>query len=99
MADRARDPEALEREIERTREELARTVDALADRLNPKKAARRGITRVKEEAGQVAAAVGAIAGPKEPGLPNGDRRTAAILVGAGVAVSVTAVLLWRRKHR
>src|SRR3954468_18487556 len=99
MADRARDPEALEREIERTREDLARTVDALADRLNPKNAARRGVARVKEEAGQVAAAVGAIAGPREPGQPRGDRRTAAIMVSVGVAVSVTAVLLWRRKRR
>ncbi|MBC6459587.1 DUF3618 domain-containing protein [Actinomadura sp. HBU206391] len=99
MADRARDPEALELEIMRTREELARTVDALADRLNPKNAARRGVVRMKEEAGQVAAAIGAISGPREPGEPNGDRRTAALMVGAGIAISVTAVLLWRRKRR
>ncbi|MCW2902124.1 MAG: hypothetical protein JWO67_4389 [Streptosporangiaceae bacterium] len=99
MADRARDPGVLEREIERTREELAQTIDALTDRLNPKNAARRGIARVKEEAGQVAAAVGAIAGPREPGEPSGDRRTAAIMVGAGVAFSLTVVLLWRRRRR
>jgi hypothetical protein len=99
MADRARDPEALEREIERTREELGRTVDALAERLNPKNAARRSVERMKEEAGQVAAAIGAISGPKQPGEPNGGRRTAALAVGLGVAISVTAVVLWRRKRR
>ncbi|GAA2111475.1 DUF3618 domain-containing protein [Actinomadura alba] len=99
MADRARDPEALEREIERTREELGRTVDALADRLNPKTAARRGVERMKEEAGQVAAAIGAVSGPKEFGEPNRGRRTAALVVGVGVAISVTAVVLWRRKRR
>jgi hypothetical protein len=99
MADRARDPEALELEIMRTREELARTVDALADRLSPRKAARRGVVRVKEEAGQVAVAIGAISGSREPGESNGGRRAAALVVGAGVAISVTAVLLWRRKRR
>ncbi|MGH3390125.1 MAG: DUF3618 domain-containing protein, partial [Actinomadura sp.] len=45
MADRARDPETLEREIERTRAELARTIDALADRVNPKHAVRRSVGR------------------------------------------------------
>jgi hypothetical protein len=56
MADRARDPEALEREIERTRDELARTIDALAGRVSPKQVASRSVARVKEEAEHIAAA-------------------------------------------
>ncbi|MFC6931390.1 DUF3618 domain-containing protein [Actinomadura yumaensis] len=43
MAD-MRDPEALEREIERTRMELARTIDELADRVNPRNVAQRAPT-------------------------------------------------------
>ena len=37
------DPAALERKIERTRAELARTVDAIADRVSPKKVAERNV--------------------------------------------------------
>ncbi|MFD0665593.1 DUF3618 domain-containing protein [Thermocatellispora tengchongensis] len=36
------DPDELERRIERTRAELARTVDAIADRVSPKRVAQRG---------------------------------------------------------
>lgn len=100
MADRGRDPEALEREIERTREELARAIDALADRVNPRNVAHRGVARLKEEAGQVAAAVGAIVAPpdSEDGEPGQiDRRV--VVAGVGVAVAVTALVLWRRGKR
>jgi hypothetical protein len=41
------DPEELLRSIERTREELALTVDTIAGRLDPKLAARRGFGKVK----------------------------------------------------
>lgn len=41
------DPEELLRSIERTREELALTVDTIAGRLDPKVAARRGIGKVR----------------------------------------------------
>lgn len=47
----ARDPDVLQREIERTREELSRTIDAIVDRVSPTRIARRGIARVKENAG------------------------------------------------
>ena len=99
MADRARDPETLEREIERTREELARTIDALADRINPKNAVRRSVSRFKDEVEHVSAAVGAMVVPAESEERQGRRRTAAVVVGAGLAVSVTAVVLWRRRQR
>ncbi|WP_131740405.1 DUF3618 domain-containing protein [Actinomadura roseirufa] len=99
MADTARDPEALEREIERTRLELARTIDELADRVNPRNVAQRGAERLKEEAGHVAQAVGALVrqdGEKdEAGGP--DRR--ALIAGAGVAVALTALVLLRRRRK
>lgn len=41
------DPEELLRSIERTREEVAHTVDTIASRLDPKKAAQRGAATVR----------------------------------------------------
>ena len=49
----SRDPSAIEREIEQTRAELARTVDLIAERLSPKRAAGRGVTKVRESIGGV----------------------------------------------
>ena len=43
-------PESLVREIERTRSELARTVDAIAERVSPSHAARRAVDRMRDEA-------------------------------------------------
>lgn len=100
MADKAPDPEALEKEIERTRQELARTIDALADRVNPRNVAQRSMTRLKEEAGQVASSVGAMLVPAEgeDGEPGQvDRRV--IAVGIGAVVTVTVFVLWRRGRR
>jgi hypothetical protein len=101
MADRARDPQTLEREIEQTRAELARTVDALVDRVNPKNAARRGVALLREEAGQVTAAVGALVGPGKKDDEGARDRGATLLIGAGVALTATAVvvMMWRRKRR
>jgi hypothetical protein len=44
------DPDALVAEIERTRENLARTIDSLADRVSPAKNARRLRSRLEEQA-------------------------------------------------
>ncbi|NVI91927.1 DUF3618 domain-containing protein [Actinomadura sp. BRA 177] len=101
MADRFSDPEELERYIERTRKDLARNVDEIADRVNPKNVANRGVERLKEEAGQVAKAFGALVRPSdedEDGQGGGiDKRV--VLAGVGAAVTVTALVLWRRKRR
>ncbi|QXJ21708.1 DUF3618 domain-containing protein [Actinomadura graeca] len=101
MADRARDPEALEREIERTRLELARTIDELADRVNPRNVAHRGAERLKEEAAQVVRAARSIVqddGDDGEGGPGQlDKRL--LLAGVGAAVTVTALVLWRRRRR
>jgi hypothetical protein len=58
----ARDPDTLVSEIERTRDDLARTIDAIADRVSPANNARRVMARVREQASKVDvryAAVGA----------------------------------------
>ncbi|RKS76818.1 uncharacterized protein DUF3618 [Actinomadura pelletieri DSM 43383] len=104
MADSARSPDELEREIEIRRQRLARTVDEFAARVSPKNVAQRGTERLKEEAGQVARAVGAIMRPddaaveaKDPAGGGPDKRL--VLVGVGAAVTVTALILWGRRRR
>jgi len=57
------DPDALVAEIERTRENLARTIDSLADRVSPANSARELRSRLEERAARpdvrlAAAAVG-----------------------------------------
>jgi hypothetical protein len=42
-----RSPDAIQKEIEATRTELAETIDAIADRLSPRRAAHRGAAAVK----------------------------------------------------
>jgi hypothetical protein len=57
-----RDPDTLAKEIERTREELARTIDAIADRVSPARAAKRAVNRVRGDVARIdpkIAAVGA----------------------------------------
>jgi hypothetical protein len=99
MADRARDPEAIEREIERTREDLARSIDLLADRLSPRRAAERGIAKARVEAGHIAGDVNAFIS----GEPREGRRSALtgpVLIGAGLAITaIAAGMLLRRRKR
>jgi hypothetical protein len=47
VADQDPNPEALERDIEQTRERLAATIDQLVDRTNPKNVVRREVNAVK----------------------------------------------------
>jgi Protein of unknown function (DUF3618) len=44
-----RDPDQLVKEIERTRESLARTIDELTQRVSPANVARRAAERVREQ--------------------------------------------------
>ena len=44
-----RDPDALVTEIERTRENLAQTIDQLADRVSPANVAQRALDRAREQ--------------------------------------------------
>ncbi|WP_326636667.1 DUF3618 domain-containing protein [Streptosporangium sp. NBC_01755] len=106
------DPAELERRIERTRAELAQTVDAIADRVNPKRVAERGVAKVRANAEHFVAQVGDLvtgaAGPKpvrldgEPEDLWADDRPdlAPILIGVGAVLAVSAVImLWRRRRR
>ena len=54
-------PDTLVSEIDRTREQLARTIDEISDRLRPKNIARRGVARVRERASQVDPLIGTAA--------------------------------------
>lgn len=45
-----RDPDVLIKEIERTRESLARAIDALTERVSPGQVARRAVSRVRDQA-------------------------------------------------
>ena len=61
----ARDPDALVTEIDRTRGDLARTIDQLADRLSPANVTRRALDRARgdfqrPEARMVGGAVAAL---------------------------------------
>ena len=42
------DPEAIQREIDRTRQELAQTLDAIADKVSPRKHLDRGKAKAKD---------------------------------------------------
>jgi hypothetical protein len=97
MADKSRDPAVIEREIERTREDLARSIDLLAERLSPKRVTQRGMAKAKEEVGHVAADLGAIV-RREPT----NRRsplTGPVLIGAGLAATTVAISLLLRRRR
>lgn len=62
----SQDPEVLAKEIERTREDLAETFDAIADKVSPKRVAQRTTesvkATVKEKAGQAREVLGEKAG-------------------------------------
>ncbi|MDP9408687.1 MAG: DUF3618 domain-containing protein [Actinomycetota bacterium] len=44
----AQDPDAIQREIDRTRQELAQTLDAIADKVSPRKHLDRGKAKAKD---------------------------------------------------
>lgn len=97
MADKTRDPAVLESEIERTRDDLARSIDLLAERLSPKRVARQGVARAKEEAAHVAADIGAMVRREPNGRPS--PLTGPVLIGAGLIVTGMAVRLLLRRRR
>ena len=61
--DVGRNPDAIQREIEQTRAELADTIDAIADRISPKRAASRGAHAVKAQVSAVLGHSNGHAGP------------------------------------
>ncbi|WP_406318138.1 DUF3618 domain-containing protein [Streptosporangium sp. NBC_01639] len=108
------DPAELERRIERTRAELAQTVDAIADRVSPKNVARRTVAKAESNAKQFLLSVGdrvgdavgvaprpVTAGDEPDDLWAEERRDLApVLIGLGTVLAVSAVImLWRRRSR
>src|SRR5438270_9432580 len=86
VAATTRDPDAIQKEIEQTRAELAETIDAIADRISPKRAASRGAQAVKAQVSSVfggggdASAPAAVldAPPRSAASPSPAARTAAV---------------------
>jgi hypothetical protein len=56
-----RDPDALVKDIERTRENLARTIDTIAERVSPANVGRRAMSRARDQASRPAVQLGAAA--------------------------------------
>ena len=117
------DEETLVADIDRTRTELARTIDAISDRVSPKKNVDRAMEEVRQRADQAIEQVrqradqamkearqGADRAIKEArqrtdqamkevrqGVSQVDPVVAGA-VAAAVAISVTALILWRRRR-
>ena len=56
-----RDPDALVKEIERTREDLARTIDTLTERVSPANLGDRAMSRVRDQLSRPEVQIGAAA--------------------------------------
>jgi Protein of unknown function (DUF3618) len=78
------DQETLVADIDRTRAELARTIDAIADRVSPRNNARRAAERIRQQVGERASQV-------DPILAGA--------AAAALVVGVAAVVWWRRRRR
>jgi ElaB/YqjD/DUF883 family membrane-anchored ribosome-binding protein len=96
--------DALVADIDRTRTELARTIDAIADRVSPKKNVDRAMAdvrqradqtmkQVRERADQTMKQVRERVGQLDPNV------VGAAVAGVVVVVSVTTLFLWRRRNR
>jgi len=56
-----RDPDQLVKEIERTRENLARTIDTLAQRVSPANLGKQAMSRLREQVSRPEVRIGAAA--------------------------------------
>lgn len=112
--DVGRNPDAIQREIEQTRAELADTIDAIADRISPKRAASRGASAVKAQVSSVlghsnghASTSVVLDAPAAPAHTetttyqvNRQLRVDRVLLAVGAAAAVAgAIVLWRSRRR
>ncbi|MEV0617978.1 DUF3618 domain-containing protein [Nonomuraea sp. NPDC050404] len=104
------DPDELERQIARTRTELAHTVDAIADRVSPKRVAERTVADVRSRAEHFVASVGDALGVTPRPVDYTDNPDGVweeerpdlgpVLIGVGAVLVVgAAIVLWRRRRR
>jgi len=63
-----RDPDDLVKDIERTRENLARTIDTLTERVSPANVAKRALSRVRDQVSRPEVQIGAAAALTVVGL-------------------------------
>jgi Protein of unknown function (DUF3618) len=56
-----RDPDQLVKQIERTRENLARTIDTLTERVSPANVAKRALSKLRDQASRPEVQIGAAA--------------------------------------
>ncbi|MDP9846106.1 DUF3618 domain-containing protein [Streptosporangium lutulentum] len=104
------DPAELERQIERTRAELAQTVDAIVDRVSPKRVAERGVAKVRSDVEHFVTQVGDLVtgatakpvrleGEPENLWADEQPSMAPVLIGVGAALAIGAmIMLWRRRR-
>jgi Protein of unknown function (DUF3618) len=78
----ARTPEEIEAHIERTRQHLATSIDAISDRVSPKNVAKRTTERARAQV------------VDEHGAP----RTNRIAAMAAAVAAFTALIVWRRRR-
>jgi methyl-accepting chemotaxis protein len=96
------DQDALVADIDRTRTELARTIDAIADRVSPKKNVARTMEQVRQRADQTMEQVRQRADRTMEQVRQGASQIDPLVAGvaaAAVAVGITALFLWRRSRR
>ena len=77
--------------IDRTRAELARTIDAIADRVSPRNNIRRAAERARQDASRAAERARQDASRIDPRLAGA--------AAAAVAVVAGALILWRLRRR
>jgi MYXO-CTERM domain-containing protein len=78
----SKDPELIRQEIERTREELAHTVDALHSKLDVVGAAKHRAASVREKVT----------------TSSGKPRPALLAAGGAAVLAVVALVVWRRRR-
>lgn len=92
------DPDALAREIEQTRVELAETIDLIADRVSPRRAAGRGVAKLRSAVGALGGGGGGRAGSAPPPASPAQIREIASS-GHGAANTGTSSYAVRRNLR
>ena len=89
-------------DIDRTRAQLARTIDAISDRVSPKKNVDRAMGQVRQRVIEVSQRAGQRAGEVSQRAGQRAAKVDPLVVGAAAAVvlvGVTVIFLVRRRNR